>query len=78
MTDGNLSKGALDDLKNGKIIKRTINGFNYYFPKLINRPTTKQYTENCIYCKNKTFRYFSGSIKMGKIHYQCEKCFGIN
>lgn len=74
--DNNLSKSVLRDLKTGKIIKRTINGFDYYFPKLVNKPTTKQYTENCIFCKNKTFKHFSSHF--GKKYYQCEKCFGIN
>lgn len=71
-----LSKGALNALKRGEIIKKTINGFDYYFPKLVNRPRTKQYAEECIYCKNKNFRYFSNSF--GKKYYQCENCFGIN
>lgn len=74
--DNNLSESILNDLKNGKIVKRTIRGFDYYFPKLINKQTTKRYTEKCIYCKNKTFRHFIS--RFGKKYYQCEKCFGIN
>ena len=36
------SKATQDDIKSGKIIKRTINSFDYYFPKLVDRPTTKK------------------------------------
>lgn len=74
--DSTWSKATQNDIKSGKIIKRTINGFDYYFPKLVNRPTTSKHTESCIYCKNRTFRYFRSHF--GKKYYQCEKCFGIN
>jgi len=45
---------------------------------LINRP--RCYTFNpdggCLYCRNKTFRYYCTAA--GKKYYQCEKCRGIN
>jgi len=53
---------------------------NLLFKKLpmINRP--RCYTFNpekgCLYCNNKTFRYYS--CVAGKKYYQCEKCRGIN
>lgn len=71
--DDNLSD---KNLKNGKIVKKIINGFNYYFPKLVNRKTTTKYSNKCIYCKSTRYRYFSSSF--GKKYYQCENCLGIN
>jgi hypothetical protein len=72
----NLSKNILKDLKNGKLIRRTINGFDYFFPKLIDGDRTNMYSEKCIYCKNNHYRYYNS--KFGKKYYQCENCFGIN
>jgi len=53
-------------------------GITYLFPPLVNRARCFSYNlENgCIYCGNKTFRYYSKAH--GKKYYQCEKCWGIN
>ncbi|ODS35618.1 hypothetical protein BEH94_03430 [Candidatus Altiarchaeales archaeon WOR_SM1_SCG] len=58
--------------------KHIIDGLPYLFPSLVNRPRCFTYgTENgCIYCGNKTFRYYS-KVSVKK-YYQCEKCGGIN
>jgi len=58
--------------------KRVINGFTYYFPHLVNRSRCFTYNpaEGCLYCRNKTFRYYSTVYE--KKYYQCEKCGGIN
>ena len=58
--------------------KHIINDFPYLFPSLVNRSRCFTYNPggSCIYCGNKTFRYYSKSG--GKKYYQCEKCEGIN
>jgi len=71
------SKKTQDDIKNGNIVKRTINGQDYYFPKLVNRPTLKKaFSCNCIYCGHDRFRFRSSVF--GKNYYQCENCWGVN
>jgi len=58
--------------------KYAIDGFSYLFPPLVSRPRCFTFNpkEGCLYCGNKTFRYFSKVA--GKKYYQCEKCGGIN
>ncbi len=70
------SNKTLNDLENGKLIKRIFNVFEYYFPKLVNRKQCLTYQEECIYCKSKTYRFYSSQY--GKKYYQCENCYGIN
>ena len=55
-----------------------IDGLPYLFPPFVNRPICFTYNpkEGCLYCGNKTFRYYSKVV--GKKYYQCEKCGGIN
>lgn len=64
--------------ENRKIKKKIIDGVTYYFPTLVNRSHCYSFNppKGCLYCKNKTFRYYSTSF--GKKYYQCEKCCGIN
>ncbi|OIN97335.1 hypothetical protein AUJ66_03650 [Candidatus Desantisbacteria bacterium CG1_02_38_46] len=54
---------------------------NYYFyhqPKLVNRSRCYTYDPGggCLFCGNKTFRYYSTAY--GKKYFQCEKYSGIN
>lgn len=58
--------------------KHIIDNFPYLLPPLINRTRCFTYSpdEGCLYCSNKTFRYYSKSGN--KKYYQCEKCGGIN
>jgi hypothetical protein len=65
-------------MKADKIIKRHINGLTIFVRPLVKRGRCYTYnpTEGCLYCGNKTFRYYSQAY--GKKYYQCEKCFGIN
>jgi hypothetical protein len=53
-------------------------GITYFFPPLVNRARCFSYNleDGCLYCGNKTFRYYSKAY--GKKYYQCEKCWGIN
>lgn len=55
-----------------------IDGITYFFPPLVNRARCSTYNleAGCLYCGNKTFRYYSKAY--GKKYYQCEKCWGIN
>jgi hypothetical protein len=55
-----------------------IGSFPYLFPSLVNRPRCFTYNprDGCLYCANRTFRYYSKAG--GKKYYQCEKCGGIN
>lgn len=64
--------------ENRKMKKKIIDGVTYYFPILVNRSRCFSFhlSEGCLYCSNKTFRYYSTSC--GKKYYQCEKCCGIN
>ena len=61
-----------------RVKKRIIDGIAYYFPNLVNRPRCFSFNplNGCLYCNNKTFRYYSNSY--GKKYYQCENCFGVN
>lgn len=45
---------------------------------LVNRHRCYTYNPpgGCLYCGNKTFRYWGQSF--GKKYYQCELCWGIN
>lgn len=58
--------------------KVVINGYPYLFPPLVKRTRCNTFNlENgCLYCGNKTFRFYSKAAN--KKYYQCEKCFGIN
>jgi len=55
-----------------------IDGFPYFFLNIARRKRCHTYSPEggCLYCGNKTFRYYSTVCK--KKYYQCEKCGGIN
>lgn len=61
-----------------KADKKLQNQYFYERPKLVKRFRCKTYTPQagCLYCGNKTFRFYSSVY--GKKYYQCEKCRGIN
>ncbi len=74
----NFLKEWMEKWEKKGFVKRVIDGFTYLFPPLVNRSSCSTYNppEGCLYCGNKTFRYYSCCF--GKKYYQCEKCQGIN
>jgi len=76
--ENNIFKEWIEKWEKKGFRKHIINGFTYLFPPLVNKSPCFTYNppEGCLYCGNKTFRYYSKAG--GKKYYQCEKCWGIN
>jgi hypothetical protein len=66
------------ECENAGFRKIIIDGFPYFSPNIVKRKRCFTYNPEggCLYCGNKTFRYYSTVRK--KKYYQCEKCGGIN
>lgn len=78
MKKKDLVKEWVEKWKNKGFKKHIFDGSTYLFPPLVKRPRCFTYNpkEGCLYCGNKTFKYYS--IVCNKKYYQCEKCRGIN
>jgi len=74
----NIFKEWIEKWERNGFRKVIIDGFPYFFPPLVKRMRCFTYSpvEGCLYCRNKTFRYYSTVCR--KKYYQCEKCGGIN
>jgi hypothetical protein len=59
-------------------VKYVVDDITFFFPPLVGRSRCFTFNpeKGCLYCGNKSFRYFSSAG--GKKYYQCEKCCGVN